>query len=246
MNAEELISDLQANYYDIPVSSEVPIIIQGLLTKIMSDPENPKIISTEDFHSALTDSLKGLSQENDAILLPPNCYIISQSKKTISLNCFYPGKRVDITHQVGQTSQRYNIPFPNVVISQTLNSDENSWVLSSTKYYCVARDPYDAEFPSALDLSLAPGMVWLMPFPNMYEDARMCFGQNTTPQRFPKDNLRGVGVYYSILTNSPFNNDLGVKSVSDRSFASRPASWFAFLASMPGDATFPYDQLIQH
>ena len=48
-----------------------------------------------------------------------------------------------------------------------------------------------------------------MPYPNFYEDYRMCYGGNIVPMEF-NNNLRGLAYYYDVITISPFNNDLGI------------------------------------
>jgi hypothetical protein len=203
-----------------------------------------KCISTGDFSAVLTGTLQAEVQAA-SILLPANCYYWSQTLNDLKLSCYYPGRVRPITHIARDNSAtgnakpaKYDIPFPNVVISHKFKRANDKWDWKESKYLATSKTI--AQLPLTFLWNVeAEEQIWPLPVSNMYEDGRMCYGSNSIPRMF-KDNFRGLDWHFAILYNSPFNDDLGVHGTA--SVRRSVTEWYKELAI---HKTFPYE-LMKH
>jgi hypothetical protein len=197
-----------------------------------------KSISVSDFKNILHNLSGGEEDKVPPISLPFGCFMFNRSGDTLFLNCYYRGSVIDVTFQDRDSKKVvFNIPIPNIIISFTLKKiGDATWQVTHIKYFSTPKSVSqlpDDTFISGLDPEIG---VHRLPFPNMYGDGRMCYGGNTMPVRF-NNNLRGLDYYYQVLTQSPFNSDLGLLGLTMRY---TPRNWFEFLN---GKKEFPYELL---
>lgn len=194
-----------------------------------------KAISFVDFKQLLDSQLQ-LESKMEMMALPYHCYMLSKSTSEIHLACYYPEQRLELKHL---TRKFPKCLMPNVVITHKLKHDNGFWLVKDSHFFCTDKKPTELPEGKMLDLTDSKGAangIWLMPFPNFYNDGRMCYGGNTMPVKFGC-NLRGLDYYYQVISISPFNNDLGLRV---RKYAADIPGWFEFLAKAE---TFPYDIL---
>lgn len=202
-----------------------------------------KSISILDFKMIL-DSMLQVDTKLDAMALPFGTFIFAKSAGTIQLSCYYPEQKKKIKYQSSRYGEPVNItefeiPFPNMVISHNLNKKDGFWMVSDTRYMVTTKTPN--QLPNDfVQMNKNPSLgLFLPPFTNVYNECRLCYGQNTMPSKF-HNNLRGLDYYYQVLFESPFNNDLGIKGVKPEF---RKSDVGAFYKALSEQETFPYHWL---
>lgn len=199
-----------------------------------------KAISLLDFKRLLDEQLK-VDTKLEPMCLPFNTYMFARSAGTLQIGCYYPERKMDLTHtnryaDEGKGKVYKGVIFPNLVITHTLSADQGVWKVTDSRY--LVTDKKVTQLPEdqfVLDPK-AGDRLWRVPFPNFYDEGRMCYGGNTMPNRFG-NNLRGLDYYYTVIPQSPFNNDLGINVPS---YMDNISGWFEFLTTQE---TFPYDKL---
>jgi hypothetical protein len=197
-----------------------------------------KAITLSDFHSVLAGALK-VQEEAKGYLMPTNCYYFAIGINEMQLCCYYPGKIREIIHMSRDESKtnKYKIPFPNIVVSHKLRrtGDKIEWI--DAKYLATSKTI--GQVPQSFLWDANPSdQVWPLPFSNVYDTGKLCYGGNSKPQTFG-NNLRGLDWHFAILYTSPFNDDLGIRGTVD---SHRPGAWYKILAK---HTVFPYE-LLRH
>jgi hypothetical protein len=195
-----------------------------------------KTISLMDFKTILDQQLQ-VDTKLEALALPTYTYVFARSSNTMQLACYYPERKMDL-----KFNARYDEPkvykgciIPNTIIVHTLGLDNNFWLVRDTKYFATNKKV--TQLPENQFISdFTHDGIWRMPFPNFYEDGRMCYGQNSMPVKY-SNNLRGLEYFYKIIEESPFNTDLGINVTEYRE---NIAGWFELLTTKD---TFPYEML---
>jgi hypothetical protein len=198
-----------------------------------------KAITLADFHAALGTALN-VEDNSAGYLLPSNCYYFAPGAVEVKLWCYYPGKVREITHIGGNRSgstatKKYKIPFPNTIVTHKMrrNGDQVEW--QDSRYFATSKTL--GQLPMEFIWTADPSQqIWALPFTNVYDEGRLCYGSNSKPQAFT-NNFRGLDWHFSLLFNSPFNDDLGIRNTVDRW---NPADWYTELTK---HTTFPYEFL---
>ena len=183
-----------------------------------------------------------IKEEKIEYFLPQNTFYFSRGKNIINICCYYPETKRYITY----LSNKAERVVPNIIISLSLKErkEENvvfPWAVMDIRYLCT-KIPL-AELNRKFYTTPESGMG-LLPFTNVYHDARLCFGNNVKPGPFKLPDLRGLHGYYEVLFNAPFNNDLGLAGVGNGYRRDIPA-WYGFLAKLAKEnKSFPYEELI--
>jgi hypothetical protein len=199
-----------------------------------------KTIGIGDFLTTLS---KTINQEDNlkTTLFPANCYIFGQSITEMKLACYYPGKLREITfiprgvHT--PTPMTFVIPFPNIVISHQLKRNTDGWEHQHSRYYATTKTMGQLENKFLWEKNEQEG-IWVLPFPNIYPEGRLCHGANTLLKGPFRDNFRGLDWHFAVLHNSPFNDDLQIPSIVK---SSRGTAYFTELST---HKTFPYELLV--
>lgn len=190
----------------------------------------------------LTDFLKAFSEQIDnegttaPFFLPENCVSFSKSGSALELNLYFPEGRKTITHH----KTKMDVMFPNLLMYFKLtpvNGDQ--WRVIDAFYFCTNRTVGELQ-SSIIKTPSASNQVWVMPMPNMYENGRMCYGQNVMPGTF-SNNLRGLAWYYQVIFESAFNDDLGIRALNR---SREPRAWLEYLENKEL-TSFPYSELIR-
>jgi hypothetical protein len=197
-----------------------------------------KKITYEDFSAIIGTVLERRNNETmETFQLPANCFFFGKSSTAIELSCYYAERTATITY----IDKKYEVKFPNVIISHTLQKHNSKmWKIISSFYF--ATDVKVGALPKTSIKAIDHRRrIWLFPFPNTYSEGRMCYGGNSMPTMFPDGNLSGLNWYYQFLFESPFNNDLGLRAVAgDPSIT----GWLNQLQkAAKNNEPFPYDQL---
>lgn len=168
-----------------------------------------KSISVLDFKKLLDQQLQTETQMS-MMILPRGAYMIAQSLTEMRVGIYIPERKADMKHVYGGAPTVYkNVCMPNVIISVVMKRDKKLWRVVSVKYFCTSKPVEQLPTDRLVNEADYREQIWRMPYPNFYEDYRMCYGGNIVPMEF-NNNLRGLAYYYDVITISPFNNDLGI------------------------------------
>lgn len=197
-----------------------------------------KKISYEDFSAIIGTVIDRRNTETmDSFNLPANCFFFAKSSTAINLSCYYAERTATVRHG----STKYEVKFPNVIISHQLQKhNSKSWKSNGSRYFVT--DLKAGALPKDFIFNVDHARrIWLFPFPNTYSEGNMCYGSNSMPSMFQDGNLAGLNWYYQFLFDSPFNNDLGLRGVQGEQSIS---AWFQKLAKAAKENTpFPYESL---
>ena len=198
-----------------------------------------KIISHEEFLERYqnTKPIEENKNKEERFLFPPNTYLFSKTKSTMSVGLYFRERTVpemQFANRGDRPKKIKNVRLPNIVISCKFKKRKN-WGLESFQFFATDRGILD--LPDKLITSPAHNQhIWALPLPNMYGGGNMCTGGNSVISSYNED-LRPLITLYKMLTDSPFNNDLSVPSVGSEV---RPLPW---LESLSGKTEFPYEKL---
>jgi hypothetical protein len=205
-------------------------IIKGFRKKI-SHSDFKRVVSLLDSEVVVDKAIPGT-------LPPSNVIFISRTDKIINLTCYYPGAVRTMKYNL----ETISILTPNIIISHVLKADNEDWLVSSSKFFCT--DLTVGKIPKTFinDISHSD-RIFLLPMSNTYSEGNMCYGNNSMPVRYKDNNLRGLDYYFSFLWDTPFNNDLGINSLS-RNTNLGVGDWYNLLkmTALEGKP-FPYNKL---
>lgn len=205
-----------------------------------------KIISYEDFLEVVNE-LVGEKKNEDigtSFNLPLGCFWINQTKDKLELACFYPeGKRpLVFSNSLSSAPSTREVIAPNIIILHSLKKKEKAgeWTLAASWYFCTNKGV--EEFPRTKP-SLTNRSISILPFSNVYDDGRLCMGENQGIINYKDNNLAPLNWYFDLLWASPFNNDLGVRAVHRYDTV---GTWYSDLAALAKEGKpFPYHRLIR-
>jgi hypothetical protein len=207
-----------------------------------------KDISLSDFITTLTKASGQAQQQTEFVqdfAMPSNVFFLSVSKETIRISCYYSAANKTIVYGPDgdkKHNKNIEITMPNVIISHYMKKVKDQWVIQWSKYFCTDLTVPQLK-PGFIDDINPRGHIFLFPMSNTYEDAKMCYGNNSMPSSFPINNLRGLDWYYQYLFESPFNDDLGIKAV--RGYYVN--EWYSLLNKCAKEGTsFPYTKLANY
>jgi len=200
-----------------------------------------KVVSYPEFIGLLNANVEasdtGESQKQE-IWLPNGAFYFEKSKNGIRVCCYYPGGIKPIKYL---SNSPFNVVFPNVIISQSLvKSGPTEYLVNDTRYYAT-RDSLQ-EIPRTF--ITAENGVSILPFTNVYESGKLCYGSNTKISSYKLPDLRGLHSYYQLLFDAPFNNDLGLTALKPKFRNEEYSKWYSHLKKLADQGgTFPYEEL---
>lgn len=206
-----------------------------------------KNISIKDFAAAIST----LVAEEDQVLdqtsfrYPSSIHSVTKTNQGYTVNLYYPECVKTLRHT---SAGRKTMYMPNVMIRVTLKEIQgrtNNFSLGDIYWYATDKDriALGTDWPRG---GSSRDHIWTLPFPNVYGDARMCTGGNRLPSVIYQDWTVLDMLYEDVLCGSPFNNDLGVRSISE---SMNPSQWFNFLGDhyeQEDTERFPYDKLVNY
>jgi hypothetical protein len=199
-----------------------------------------KVISLDDFRTILNSAIGQVeSTILDGFNTPSNLFYFAKSASALQLSCYYKGG----IRPVNYNGTVRDFLMPNIIISHQLSRESDKvWLIGDSKYFCtdVGISKLPKTFINGVDGSKR---IFLLPM----SEGRMCYGENVMVSKFTENNLRGLDWYYEYLFQSPFNADLGIKSLSE-DYRVNVSTWYEELASLAKmkDAVFPYHKLRGH
>lgn len=177
--------------------------------------------------------------KSKATLFPPGVYAMEESSTHLKLAMYYPEGKQKIQYR---TSAPKLSVVPNIIVRVDLRKSGQDFEIANSKYFATSI-PFP-ELPRAVTaIEGSSSKVTYLPFTNVYDDFRMCFGSNSMPRIFKNRDLRELFWYYNFLWNSPFNDDLGIRALrSNRDgYYSDHGLWYTHLAKLAEDnKPFPY------
>lgn len=180
--------------------------------------------------------------KREELWLPGGTYYQSVSSAVMNLACYYPECVRNIRFETTSVKTAMEIVVPNIIITHELTkATSNQWKVTNSKYLVTNKSLAEIErrFPNKSD----PDMDQMC-FTNVYNDARLCYGENVRVSEVNLPDLRPLNWYYEILFVSPFNNDLGLPTLHNSTFREYPVKWYEHLAKCAKDkAPFPYQQI---
>ena len=215
-----------------------PITLLQDSVLVEMEPGFNKRISYQDFLSMISKSI-GKQAETvnppENFILPKGCYNFRISKDTLQLNCYYEGGKRPFKYQ-GRSNIK-EVMVPNIVIGFTLAKSSDEWLVSDARYFAtnLPINKLPQEFRNRI--SASDGM-YNLPFTNVYNDAKMCYGGNSMPTRIVKGDLRRLNYYYDFLWVSPFNDDLSASNKINASLSNE--AWYKKLEGWAKSNT-PFD-----
>ena len=146
----------------------------------------------QDFCNAFASNVKVTTP-----IIPPSCFKYGSTNEGRSLFMFYPGREIDFRLQHGSNPRVYHITIPSTVIKVCLSQPKNDKVIivNAFIYFTNALIPTD-------DMKL-----YKPPFPNIYEDCKICFG-GVVKGEYNVHNLFGIDSVHSMFFDNEANGDL--------------------------------------
>lgn len=206
-----------------------------------------KNISIKDYVTAIST----LVAEEDQVLdqttfrYPSSIHSVTKTNQGYTVNLYYPECVKTLRHT---SAGRKTVYMPNVMIRVELREVQgkpNNFSLGNIRWYATDKErvALSTEWPTGGNTR---DHIWTLPFPNVYGDARMCTGGNRLPSVIYQDWTVLDMLYNDVLCGSPFNNDLGVRSLEE---SMSPSQWFTFLGEhyeQEDTERFPYDKLVNY
>ena len=169
--------------------------------------------------------------------LPPNVFALNLNSSSASLSMYFPTNIRPVNFH-GQSLPRV---LPNVIVTVSMSRNGEDFKVTDVQYFCTSLD--FPEFPRDIVTSENRARkITVLPFSNIYDTGKMCFGQNQMVRDFKKGDLKGLLFYYDSIWLSPFNNDLGVKALRGGNY--NVDTWFQLLANLAiKGEPFPYQHI---
>ena len=206
---------------------------------------NYRDISYQDF---LTHTLKvfkslGETAENTRdYILPDNTYLLKVGINDLIVCQYYPETKREVTYL---SSTRLSV-VPNIITTIKYKraagstSDKPAWKHLQTYYFATSL-PFDRFNKVMVERPDAQAKISILPFPNVYSEGNLCFGDNFIPRDIVGTDLRPLNRFHDVLWCSPFNNDLGVRATGGNH---SPPTWMQLLADRARDNLgFPYQEI---
>jgi hypothetical protein len=198
-----------------------------------------KYISYADF----IDLLKRNADEGDTgesaiqtIYSPTGMFFFEKTKTRIKLCNYYEGGIRNVKYK---DHDRPSV-FPNVIITHSLVLQGNEYLVEDSRYYATKSSLAET---SRNFITTSFG-VSILPFTNIYENGRMCYGNNIKISKFKLPDLRGLHSYYQLLFDAPFNDDLGLTALVPKWRDDVFSKWYSHLAKLATEnKPFPYEDL---
>lgn len=196
--------------------------------KVQSPNEPMKAISWDDFTRIYNESILGKKSEEskaatstETCLMPMNVIATKDHfkkgdlvKKEITM--FFPEMVAPLNYMSGDKKTVYNnFKWPNIIITCTLNLNQknNLWGLGRTKFFSTDKRSDELEITGPIYEHQNSKRIWTLPLPNMHGDGSMCFGKNSIPSTYNRNDLRDLTWLYVMTTTSSFNSDLSIPGI---------------------------------
>lgn len=217
----------------------------NLTTKLVEHKEFIKI------YGKYADKLAEVKEEVGVItVLPEHCMFVKRSPDTVQALMYIPGGpgvlKFKSKREDRSVERVFNIPYPNLLVNVTYGKNtKGMYNFREVKYFCTDYLNYQYKLTNKVHFpeSGAPGKrIFLLPFSNMYNDGRMCFGGNTAGGETDGYDLSVFNHYVRIFKNSFFNEDLGINNLGSGA-PTDTGSVISFYEALSREESFPYHWL---
>lgn len=203
-----------------------------------------RVVSYGDFSQALLSFLDKAQESKVATLrmLPSNVYVIEEGVGHLNLGFYYP-ERIQNVNYLGNIEPRI---VPNIILTVYLSRGAGDkkfdFKFRDARYYCTNLPL--TRLPREIVTKTGPS-ISILPFTNVYSEANLCMGGNSIIADFLNNDLRATSWYHDMLWASPFNNDLGVRALTEGSkYRGSNESWYNYLAKLAKEGKgFPYEEV---
>ena len=203
-----------------------------------------KNISIKDYITVLksltVSGNSGVDSSGVSTRYPVSVHSVTDTSFGKVVNLYYPECQRTLTH-VGVGSK--DIYLPNIMIRvelREISGKTNEFAFGNIRWYATdkSRSMLGTEWPEGYSDS---SHIWTLPLPNVFNDSRMCLGQNRLPSVIYLDWTVLDMLYTDVLIGSPFNNDLSIPTAASTSDSE---DWFKKLAKHTETSdSFPYHLL---
>lgn len=190
--------------------------------KVDFDNDTSKTISWEDFIEGFLNAYKPRATGEDklevtqTLKLPPNTFIQQYSNKgkdlTISMYYDEAVHALKYARDTGNKGIRRHVPNMVITCKFQLNDKTKMWALRDARFLCTYLR-FEELGEVTRPVSTATKGFTALPLPNMYSDGKMCYGSNSIPSSFPKNDISGISWLYTMTVESIFNNDLSIPGI---------------------------------
>lgn len=216
----------------------IPVTLLQTHVEIELVSGQKKNISYDSFKDLMNRSVNHVEQAPviSGILPPSNMIFFSQSATQMHINVYHPGGNKEMLYH----QDKLTIVAPNIIIGFTLRKEGADWIVSHANYFCTDLPLNKLPRTFINEVRHSAG-IYDLPMSNTYGGGAMCYGGNSMPARFKDGNLRGLDWYYRYLWETPFNDDLGIRAVSN---SIRVSTWYnALTKHAKANKVFPYVDL---
>lgn len=200
-----------------------------------------KPVSVKDLVASLSESAQNALNysRSERIRFPEGTYLTEYAGNVLNVVMYYPQREALVKHYDDGKTSDYLITMPNIVVHLTLKVTNNGAKHEVVGSYFYATEQDVNNLPTVLPGRI-PGVFTNVPFPNFYENFTQCFGRNTLINTVEGGDLRIFKMFYDVIWNSPFNNDLRLYNV--KFSMGRYRDWFKKLAEVhEAEKRFPYE-----
>lgn len=226
---------------------EVPALSIDLLencAKITDKNGMSKLVTLDSLAAALVSFLNQAGESSGKTEhFSPNLIYRERTPSSMYMLYYYPECHRRFQYLSNHIFEK--VVVPNIVIGISLTKNGDEWRVTSATYMATKLGLTQISRGRLATNMLRNGSYTTMPFTNVYNDGRLCYGGNSMPSRVSEDDFRPLAWYYEVLWNSPFNDDLGIYSLRDLGGRFRNyIDWFTYLAELANEGKpFPYDEL---
>lgn len=220
----------------------IKVVLLHDAVQLEMDKGIKKFISYEEFLHTINSTMNPDDVEvSNSYHLAPGTFLLEAGRDAIKVAMYYPECYREITYM---NTTRLSV-IPNIVISHTLKKSTatGSYSVTNTNYMCTSRKL--SELPRVFPMlpsRHSHKTFCTIPFTNVYNDGKLCYGNNVRVANITLPDMRPLHWYYDMLFTSPFNNDLGIYSLATRIDYS---AWYTKLADLAKqNKPFPYESLV--
>lgn len=243
------LEEAKIQFSNVPEPKDYKEAILALIRKEFVEVYDPvtnryKKTSLRDFASSLGSLVQDQEELNHtAYNFPEGLRYLGMAGDRRYLMLFFPESQRPINFpDISEDS--FNIIYPNILIPITvekrIRNNTEVWEPIESRFLMsrVGYDYFGNQFiPESTSINgevIAP-----LAMPNIYDDGRMCFGQNNSNFPVTDTDLSGLNGYLYLLTSAPGNDDLTPPGVRDRA-----SEWVERLKDIAEEnGSFPYDDV---
>lgn len=246
---ENTLEETRAEFSNVPEPQDYKNAILALVRQEFVEVYDPltkrfKKTSIRDFASALNSLVQeGEELEHTSYNFPEGLRYLGMSGEKRRAMLFFP-ESIRPVYFPSLSGEPFNIIYPNmlipVILEKSSRNETETWSAIHAKFLMtrVGYEQLNGEFISGAT-SVNGNVVAPLAMPNIYDDGRMCYGQNHHSFPVTDTDLSGLNWYMYLLTTAPGNDDLTPPGTGERA-----SEWVEKLGCIAEEGgSFPYDDV---